>query len=75
VLQHLAEHSEPGPAEVLAVSDALAGLLDEQWRGCACCSTWPYAEIAGTEHVALTAGDVPDAVVVARTAAARLLDG
>jgi hypothetical protein len=73
VLQHLAEHSEPGPAEVLAVSDALAGWLDEQWRGCAFVNA--NAEIAGTEHVALTAGDVPDAVVVARTAAARLLDG
>ncbi|HET9829283.1 MAG TPA: helix-turn-helix domain-containing protein [Nocardioidaceae bacterium] len=50
-LQHLAEHPEPGAARVLAVFDALAGWLDEQWRGCAFVNA--YAEIAGTDHVAL----------------------
>jgi AcrR family transcriptional regulator len=52
VLTHLAERApEPGPARVLAVFDALTGWLSEQWRGCAFVNA--YAEIGGTEHVAL----------------------
>jgi AcrR family transcriptional regulator len=52
VLTHLAEQApEPGPGRVLAVFDALTGWLSEQWRGCAFVNA--YAEIGGTEHVAL----------------------
>jgi AcrR family transcriptional regulator len=115
VLQHLAEHPDPGPERVLSVFDALEGWLTEQWRGCAFVNA--YAEIGGTEHVALpvvrsekawmrqlftalvteagyadpqlvgaqlhvlyegaivalTAGDLGDAVDLSRRAAARLL--
>jgi AcrR family transcriptional regulator len=52
VLAHLAERRpEPGVERVLAVFDALEGWLSVQWRGCAFVNA--YAEIGGTEHVAL----------------------
>lgn len=50
LLEHLAEHS-PGGGRVLAVFDALEGWLAEQWRGCAFVNA--YAEIGGTDHVAI----------------------
>jgi AcrR family transcriptional regulator len=51
VLGRLAEHPEPGPDRVLTVFDALEDWLSQQWRGCAFVNA--YAEIGGTEHVAL----------------------
>jgi AcrR family transcriptional regulator len=51
VLRHLGEHPEPGPDRVLVVFDALEDWLSQQWRGCAFVNA--YAEIGGTEHVAL----------------------
>jgi AcrR family transcriptional regulator len=51
VLRQLAGHPGPGADRVLLVFDALAGWLSEQWRGCAFVNA--YAEIGGTEHVAL----------------------
>ena len=51
VLQQLAEHPDPGPDRVLEVFDALGGWLSEQWRGCAFVNA--YAEIGGTDHIAL----------------------
>ena len=50
-LSHLADRPEPGEERVLAVFDALDAWLAEQWRGCAFVNA--YAEIGGTEHVAL----------------------
>jgi AcrR family transcriptional regulator len=52
VLDHLEEHRPPpGCPRVLAVFDALDAWLSEQWRGCAFVNA--YAEIGGTDHVAL----------------------
>jgi AcrR family transcriptional regulator len=51
VLERLAEHPEPGADRVLVVFDALRSWLAEQWRGCAFVNA--YAEIGGTDHIAL----------------------
>ncbi len=51
VLEWLAEHPEPGAERVLQVFDALQSWLSEQWRGCAFVNA--YAEIGGTDHIAL----------------------
>jgi AcrR family transcriptional regulator len=52
VLTRLAEeHPRAGRPRVLAVFDALDAWLSEQWRGCAFVNA--YAEIGGTDHVAL----------------------
>jgi AcrR family transcriptional regulator len=51
VLEHLEGHPGAGATRVLAVFDALEGWFAEQWRGCAFVNA--YAEIGGTEHVAL----------------------
>lgn len=51
VLGRLADHPEPGAARVLTVLDALDAWLAEQWHGCAFVNA--YAEIGGTEHLAL----------------------
>jgi AcrR family transcriptional regulator len=51
VLRRLADHPEPGAARVLEVYDALGDWLSEQWRGCAFVNA--YAEIGGTDHMAL----------------------
>lgn len=51
VLEHLERHPGTSPPRVLAVFDALDGWLAEQWRGCAFVNA--YAEIGGSEHVAL----------------------